>query len=128
MEPILEVVGHRLWEFAPLPFRPFSHGGGGSGERGDGIQGSGMLGAIREGAGLAVLGESPGVELLLGFGGRMAIGLWVGVRTGEMGRGCGPGVGGREIAIGGLRALGRGREGRGEVEGVGEGGAGGGGV
>jgi hypothetical protein len=88
-----------------------------------------MLGAIRERAGLRVLLEGPGLELLLGFRWRMAIGLRVGAWAREMGRRGGPGVGRGEVAVVGLRtSLGRRRrEGRGEVVGGREGVGGGGG-
>jgi len=59
VQPILEIVCHRFRQLAPLPFRALSHGGGGGGKRGDGIQGSRMLGAISERTGLSVLRESP---------------------------------------------------------------------
>ena len=77
MEPILEVVCDRFWEFASLPFRPLCHGGSGGGKRGDGIQRSRMLGSISERVGLGVLREIPGIELLVGFGCWMAVSLWV---------------------------------------------------
>jgi hypothetical protein len=113
VEPILEIVCHRFWQFPSLPFRPLGHGGSGGGKRGDGIQGSRMLGAIGERVGLRILRESPGIEVLLGFRCWMAVSLWVGVWTSKMGRGSGPGVGRGQITVGGLRTSlrGRGREG-----------------
>ena len=55
--------------------------------------------------------------MLLGFRGRVAVGLWVRARTGEMGRRSGPGVSGGQVAVGGL---GRRRERRSKVERGGE--------
>jgi len=81
MEPILEIIGHRLGEFSPFPFRPLGHGGSGGRKGGNGTRGGRLLGAIGERVGLGVVRESPGVKLLLRLGGRVAVGLWVGART-----------------------------------------------
>ena len=118
VEPILEIIGHRLWQLPSLPFRPLGHCGSGCGKRGDGAQGSRMLRAVGKRIGLSILREGPGIKLLVRFRRRMAVRFWVGVWASEMGRRSRPRVGRGQVAVGRLVAgLGGRRERRGKVEG-----------